>query len=48
MARKQQINGVIRKYITCIMAFFISFYSPVSHFVNFALQTPLCHSLKLM
>ena len=40
-------RGAIRKYVTCITAFFIPFYSPGSHFVNFTLSTPLCHSLKI-
>ena len=49
MTIKQQINhGAIRKYVTCMMAFFIPFYSSVSHFFNFTLSTPLCHSLKII
>ena len=49
MIIKQQINhGAIWKYVTCIMAFFIPFYSPVSHFVNFTLSTLLCYSLKII
>ena len=60
MAIKQQIHqGAIRKYVTCIMAFFIPFYSPILFFLypilffysvlfaNFTVSTPLCHLLKL-
>ena len=42
---KQISHGTFRKYVTCTIAFSIP---SVSHFVNFTLLTPLCHSLKII